>query len=570
VPVIEKDDLITKGGQMDKTQAEAAVPQFRYVLFVLLITFLVYVQSVRYPFLNLDDTAFIVGRQYVHQWSSVPSFFTGVITGAANDGFRVSHLYRPMLLCWLLLNYKLLGLQPALWHLSAILMYCLGVWLLWQVVWKLTRSDFVTLAATAIYALHPLHVEGVVWLSGAFVETLLSVFFLGSFLAYLQWRDYRRPLWLILCGALLLCALLTKETAAALPVLIVAHALLFRSSEQEGMAHGRSRVWPVITVTTAGCFYALMRMAAIHAVVSPHERHSWSDVLRTGPLLFATYATKTLWPMRLGAWYDTSIVSTFTLTNFWLPLLFCILYAGLIILTLLQRKHLAVFLLLWWAVLLGPAIAGVVSFSDFELAHDRFTFLALAAPAIGVSELLRRLPARGPSLFGFAGTSAAAMSLVMVVLAFLTTAQANTWRNEIELYAHDIDVAPRCIKARTYLASEFIKRHDLASALIVDRDAVSLDPNRWQAVFHYGMTLFTAGYREEGLRQLYRAVELAPGQNAVYYGLGSVLADAGSFEQSIKILQQGIARADDPDPLREKLASVKMRVQMAGQPNIIH
>jgi len=89
-------------------------------------------------------------------------------------------------------------------------------------------------------------------------------------------------------------------------------------------------------------------------------------------------------------------------------------------------------------------------------------------------------------------------------------------------------------------------------------------------VFHYGMTLFTAGYREEGLRQLYRAVELAPGQNAVYYGLGSVLADAGSFEQSIKILQQGIARADDPDPLREKLASVKMRVQMAGQPNIIH
>src|SRR6266481_1449731 len=555
---------------MNKTQVEAVAPQFRYILFILLITFLVYVQAVRYPFLSLDDTAFIVGRQYVHQWSSVPSFFTGVITGAANDGFRVSHLYRPMLLCWLLLNYKLLGLQPALWHLSAILMYCLGVWLLWQVVWKLTRSDFVTLAATAIYALHPLHVEGVVWLSGAFVETLLSVFFLGSFLAYLQWRDYRRPLWLILCGALLLCALLTKETAAALPVLIVAHALLFRSSEQEGMAHGRSRVWPVITVTTAGCFYALMRMAAIHAVVSPHERHSWSDVLRTGPLLFATYATKTLWPMRLGAWYDTSIVSTFTLTNFWLPLLFCILYAGLIILTLLQRKHLAVFLLLWWAVLLGPAIAGVVSFSDFELAHDRFTFLALAAPAIGVSEILRRLPARGPSLFGFAGTSAAAMSLVMVVLAFLTTAQANTWRNEIELYAHDIDVAPRCIKARTYLASEFIKRHDLASALIVDRDAVSLDPNRWQAVFHYGMTLFTAGYREEGLRQLYRAVELAPGQNAVYYGLGSVLADAGSFEQSIKILQQGIARADDPDPLREKLASVKMRVQMAGQPNIIH
>ena len=554
---------------MDKIQSEAAVPQFRYVLFVLLITFLVYVQAVRHPFLNLDDTAFIVGRQYVHQWSSLPYFFTGAITSAANDGFRVSHLYRPLLLCWLLLNYKLWGLQPALWHLTSILMYCLGVWLLWRVVWKLTRSDFVTLSATAIYALHPLHVEGVVWISGAFVETLLSVLFLGSFLAYLRWREDRRPLWLILCGVLLLCALLTKETAAALPVLMVAHALIFRSSEEDGRTSGRGWAGPVLTAITAGCSYALMRMAAIHAVVIAHGSHSWGDVLRTGPLLYVLYAIRTFWPVHLGAWYDTSIVSSFSPAYFWLPLVFCVLYAALTVWTLLRRKRLAAFLLLWWAVLLGPAVAGVVSFTDFEFVHDRFTFLALAAPAIGVGELLRRLPARGPDLFGFAGTRVAAMALVMVFLAFLTTAQASTWKNEIELYAHDIAVAPRCTKARTYLASEFIKRHDLTSALVIDRDAVSLDPNRWQAVFHYGMTLSTAGYREEGLRQLYHARELAPRQNAVYYGLGSVLADAGAFDQSIKILQEGIAMADDADPLREKLASVKMRAQAAGVANNI-
>ncbi|SRR6266481_520704 len=559
---------------MNKTQVEAVAPQFRYILFILLITFLVYVQAVRYPFLSLDDTAFIVGRQYVHQWSSVPSFFTGVITGAANDGFRVSHLYRPMLLCWLLLNYKLLGLQPALWHLSAILMYCLGIWLLWQVVWKLTRSGFVTLAATAIYALHPLHVEGVVWISGAIVETLLSVFFLGGFLAYLQWRGNRRPLWLILCGTLLLCALLTKETAAALPVLIVAHALLFRSaersSEQGGMARGRGWVWPVITALTAGCSYALMRMSAIHAVVIAHGSHSWGDVLRTGPLLYVLYAIKMLWPVHLGAWYETSPVSAFTLTNFWLPLLFCILYAALTVWILLVRKPLAAFLLLWWAVLLGPAIAGLVAFADFEFVHDRFTFLALAAPAIGVAELLKRFPARGPTLFEFPGTRVAAMALVMVVLAFLTSAQASTWKNEIELYAHDIAVAPRCTKARTSLASEFIKRHDFANALILDRDALALDPNRWPTLFHYGMTLSIAGYREEGLRQLYRALELSPRETVVYYGLGAVLADAGDFDQSIRILQRGLSVADDPDRLRMKLASVEMRAQAAGKRNISH
>ncbi|HET6840332.1 MAG TPA: hypothetical protein VFK06_01380, partial [Candidatus Angelobacter sp.] len=64
---------------MEKTQMETATPQYRYIFFILLITFLVYLQAVRYPFLSLDDTAFIVDRQYVHQWSSLPSFFTGAI-----------------------------------------------------------------------------------------------------------------------------------------------------------------------------------------------------------------------------------------------------------------------------------------------------------------------------------------------------------------------------------------------------------------------------------------------------------------------------------------------------------
>ncbi|HET6844471.1 MAG TPA: hypothetical protein VFK06_22725, partial [Candidatus Angelobacter sp.] len=71
--------LIIKGLPMNKTRVEAVAPQFRSILFILLITFLVYLQAVRYPFLSLDDTAFIVDRQYVHQWSSLPSFFTGAI-----------------------------------------------------------------------------------------------------------------------------------------------------------------------------------------------------------------------------------------------------------------------------------------------------------------------------------------------------------------------------------------------------------------------------------------------------------------------------------------------------------
>src|SRR5205823_2385796 len=111
--------------------------------------------------------------------------------------------------------------------LTAVVLYVFGILLMWRVAWKLTRNDFVALASACLYALHPLHAEGVSWLSGASVELVMSALFFGGFLAYLCWRETGQSHWLAVSAAVTLAALLSKEPAAALPVLIVAHAWLF-------------------------------------------------------------------------------------------------------------------------------------------------------------------------------------------------------------------------------------------------------------------------------------------------------------------------------------------------------
>jgi thioredoxin-like negative regulator of GroEL len=534
-------------------------PALKYGLFLLVISFVVYAQAVTFPFLNLDDSSFIVQNQYIRHWQSLPSYFvTSIEDPYAKSVSKIPSFYRPVTATWLLVNYKVFGLHPSLWHAAAIALFTLGVWLLWRIAWLLTRDDAVALAAGLLYALHPLHVEGVAWLSGAYVESLMAAFFLGGFLAYLRWREDRRLVWLIISGLLALFALLCKETAAALPVLIGAHALLFRSEETNGPASRRRWLLPVLAMVVAVGAYTLMRMSAIHAVVAAGRGHTWSDVLRTAPLLFVTYTKHAFWPAHLAMWYDVGIVNTLTASNFYLPLAFCIAYALLMAWALL-RKPLAGFLMLWWVVALGVPIVAVLVFPDFEIVHDRFPFVALVGLCVLVATWLRRFTARGPQLFGFSAASALVMAVIAAILGMLTAMQVNTWRADIPLFAHAIEVSPNSVRPRVLLATEYLKANDLEDALPIFRQALSMDPNRWDVLFTYGLALAKAGDRAHAVSTMQHAVEVGPAMTPSYLVLANFYMEEGRFDEADALLEKGIPLAREPEFLRSALTHLRQR-----------
>src|SRR5947208_3507702 len=116
---------------MAEVENEITRPVSTYVLFLLFVTILIYIQSIRFPFLGFDDKRFIVQNQHVQRWASVPSYFTGAGDSVDKNAPSIQNFYRPFVGLWLLLNFKILGLHPALWHISIIAMYTLGVWLFW-------------------------------------------------------------------------------------------------------------------------------------------------------------------------------------------------------------------------------------------------------------------------------------------------------------------------------------------------------------------------------------------------------------------------------------------------------
>ncbi len=536
-------------GSVSPMEKAATSSSWKYALFLVAVVVLVYAPSFRFPFMVLDDTQFIVRNPVAHDWSALPSYFTGVQSATAKQGVqKIPNLYRPLPAIWVLIDYSVLGLRPGLWHLVDVLAYAAGVLLLWGIARKLTGNDFVALVAALLYGLHPMHVEGVTWLSGASVEMVLDVFFLGGFLAYLHWRETGKPAWLATVSTLTLCALLSKETAIALPVLICAHALIFPRLEAKT---SRRAIVPILAMVATVAVYFLVRSLAIHGVVAPHPQHSWGDVVRTAPLLFVTYLQHALWPAHLGTWYDTPVVRSVSDPKFYLPLIVCAAYA-LVTVWALVRRWVSGFFLLWWVVGLAAPVIGVLAFPDHEILHDRFAFLALAGLCMAASALVR-LPSRGQSLYGFNATSVVVMAVVMVVLGALTIAQVETWSNDIVMYTHAAEVSPRSVRPRLLLANEWLKRNRLDQALALDRAALAIDPERWETLFAYGVTLDASGNRPEALRVLAHAAQAAPEQDVIYDVWAGLLAESGDLDGAGKILEKGINAAESPAALKYEL-----------------
>ncbi len=149
-----------------------------------------------------------------------------------------ANYYRPMNFLWFRVNDALFGLQPAGWHVMAILLHLLATALVFAIARRVTGRPLVAAVASLLFGIHPTRHEVVAWVSGT-TESLWAVFFLLAFLAYLKspGQDVSALEHAISClaaGA----GHMAKETAIVLPIVIFAHTWLYGSSADLRMIPG--------------------------------------------------------------------------------------------------------------------------------------------------------------------------------------------------------------------------------------------------------------------------------------------------------------------------------------------
>jgi tetratricopeptide (TPR) repeat protein len=465
-----------------------------------------YLHTLAFGFV-FDDHGQIAGNPRVQSWGHLAGYFTGDVWRSP-AGFPGNY-YRPLFLLWFLVNYTLFGVWPPGWHLASVALHVLASVMVWLVARRL-GGPAVGLVAGVLFAVHPIHTEAVAWVSGA-TEPLLAVFLLASFWAYL------RGLTVVSLLAYAL-ALLSKETAVVLPLLIAAHAWTCRpagASAREAARDALRRAAPYLVLTAV---YGVARQAALGGLGHARRPIPLGTMALTWPLLLFTYLRKLLWPVGLSAFDDTAYVRVPDLLHFVLPsLAVASTAAGLVALARRRRSAVIAFASLWMLIPILPVLNTSVFFR--ELVHDRYLYLPSAGFALLVA-----------CAVGHVRASVAAV--VACLLASLTIRETIPWATDRRLYERGVAVAPGSALARHGLAVEMDKigRDDLAAALLEQN--VARDPEYWLSLLALGILELRHGRYDLAAGHLERALALYPDLAGARDALARIRMEQGRLDEA--------------------------------------
>ncbi|MCC7159368.1 MAG: tetratricopeptide repeat protein, partial [Ignavibacteria bacterium] len=221
----------------------------------------VYANSLNNEFV-FDDESVVLGDQSITSLSNIPKYFT------AEQGFHkvIGRYYRPVVSATYAIDYALWGLKPFGFHLTNVLIHVINVLLLFgllRMMFEKSTSKFKNygiLIGTLIFALHPVHTEAVAWVSGR-TDSLSCTFFFASFIYYFKFSKKSSALNLTLTLFFYLFALLAKEMAITLPVMIILYDLMVNKLSIKDALMGKIKIYSALIVLSLA--YLLLRWAVL-------------------------------------------------------------------------------------------------------------------------------------------------------------------------------------------------------------------------------------------------------------------------------------------------------------------
>src|SRR5205085_8101292 len=276
-------------------------------------TFLAFANSLGNGF-AYDDTTQILGNEQIRSFANLPTALTKEVwfwrvkqdQDPNKDAGPTTPYYRPLFTVYLMIGWALFGTWAPGWHLINVLMHLLAVSFVFLILKRITGDMKLTSIATLLFALHPLRVESVAWISGV-TDLFLALFLLPSFYLYVRFRENGNKNYLGGALLLFLFAAFSKEPAVAFPAFIAAYELFIMKPERALAERLRAALlFPALFLMMAFTYF-VMRYQALGFVLNDPQFVSYPlpHVLLTIPLVILKYLGLLLWPMHLSIFHET-------------------------------------------------------------------------------------------------------------------------------------------------------------------------------------------------------------------------------------------------------------------------
>jgi Tfp pilus assembly protein PilF len=488
-----------------------------------------------FDFVRYDDPDYVLENPLVR---------AGLSGSALRAAFTSTHASNWHPLTWLShqLDVELFGLAPAAHHASSVLWHALAAALCYRALRALTGRTWPSALAAALFALHPLRVESVAWISER-KDVLSGALFFGTLLAYARYaRAPSAPRYLVLLASLA-AGLLAKPMLVTTPFLLLLLDLWPLRRIQRG-AHVRTfcacarEKLPLFLLSALGCaltVHAQRTGGALQTLATlPLEARA-----ANAPLAVVRYLAHVFWPAELSYFYPHAYFVERAASG-WNAAAFgaLALLTGLTLAAVVAFRRAPEVLVgwLWFLGLLVPVI-GLVQVGEQALA-DRYTYLPSVGLAVALVFPLAELVAQRPRSLGLVCGTA---GLALIALAGTSALQARVWRNSRVLFEHALTLDERNYAAWSALANERAARNDIAGARAAYERALAILPSYAPALYSLGLLEQEHGDAERALALYRSAAASLPGFLAAELNLGSLLARRGESVAAAEAFERVLA-----------------------------
>jgi tetratricopeptide (TPR) repeat protein len=527
-------------------------------LLVVLI-FIVFGRTLGFGFVNFDDDQYVFQNPVVSRGLSLHGLEWAFTHVHSNNWHPLTTLVH-------MLNCQMFGLRAGGHHLINVLLHAACAVFLFLLLLEMTgalwRSGFVA----AVFAIHPLRVESVAWVS-ELKDVLSGLFFMLTLWTYARYA--RRPeswgryamvvVWLAL-------GLMSKPMLVTVPfVLLLLDYWPLR--RLESWLRLRPLLWEKLPLCLLALLSCVATVLAQKQAIEAVEPAPFSVRLANAVVAYAVYLGKFIWPGKLAALYPLLIHGP----PAWQVIASAALLAALSVGAWLLRKKQPYLLVgwLWYLGMLVPVI-GILQVGHQAYA-DRYTYLPQIGLCLAGTWAAADWAGQRRELQWALGAMAPVIVCAMLIAAWK---QTEYWRNSETLWTHTLDstrenfvalnnlglarfdeghteeamvmyrealrINPADVEAHINLGNALSRQGRLAEAIARYREAIAIDSADADAHSDLGVALCRQGRTEEGAAEYREAMRINPVLGQPHYDLGLALFQQGRAEEAIAQFREAL------------------------------
>ncbi len=490
------------------------------------LVWFVFGQTIKFPFVNFDDPEYVYEVPEINSGLSLHNVVWAFTHWPATNWFPLKNIS-------LMLDFQFFGSNPGAFHLTNVVLHTTTAVLLLLVLWRMTGRIWLIAFVAAIFAIHPLRAESVVWIEER-KDVLSGLFFMLTLAAYLHYARKPSIARYVTMSILFAAGLLSKPMLVSTPfiLLLLDYWPLDRNQRSEirgqrsedGGQRFKTETWLKLVVEKLPLF-ALSIGVAILTSRGIAPAHSAADQLpfltRIGNAFvsYLVYIWQIIWPENLGVFYPYPQNGL----RLWQPAVAAAILLVVTVLVFALRKSRPYLIVgwLWYLSMLLP----VIGFVQVNLqAHaDRYTYL----PQIGLYLMIAWGVADLSATWRYRTQTVGVASIVAIAaLAVTARAQASYWRDSETLWNHTIAVTKDNYFAHASLADLLMRRDRLAEAIAHSEEALRIRPGAADAQNNLGLALLQTGDVQRAAAHLEKALAIDPGHMNAEVNLAWILATA--------------------------------------------